>query len=106
MKNQVIKIEKKEEAKPVEKKVRVRKEATPLQNLLNEKMKQLRKNIFQVVKNFKDNELTDETKNKIETAFNNVNDVLVLMKNEVTLEKRFATLTDAEKEFLKKMLVD
>ena len=106
MKNQVIKIEKKEEAKPVEKKVRVRKEATPLQNLLNEKMKQLRKSIFQVVKNFKDNELTDETKNKIEIAFNNVNDVLVLMKNEVALEKRFATLTDAEKEFLKKMLVD
>lgn len=86
------------------KKKRVRKEATPLQNLLNEKMKTLRKSIFKAVKNFGNNELTEETATKINNSFNAVNDVLTSMTNEASLAKRFATLTESEREFLKKML--
>ncbi len=93
-----------EKIEKTEKKIHVRKEATPLQSLLNEKMKQLRKSVFQVVKNFRDKKLTEEIKQNIETSFNAANDVLTSIKNEAALEKRFASLTAAEREFLKKML--
>ena len=101
-KNEVKKNAAKTEEKEVKEKVKrmIPKE----QKQLNEMMKSVRKVGYKFIKSIKQSAMKDDYLARLNEAFKEVSDKIASMQSEVAIEMKFSSMSDAEREYLKKML--
>jgi hypothetical protein len=101
-KNEVKKNAAKTEEKEVKEKVKrvIPKE----QKQLNEMMKSVRKVGYKFIKSIKQSSMKDDYLARLSEAFKEVSDKIASMQSEVAIEMKFSSMSDAEREYLKKML--
>jgi len=95
------KIEENTEAVVKEKKQRV---VPQEQKLVNELFKMMRKNANTFVKHIVNNTKKEEYTERFNTICTEFNNAIAEMQNEIEMEARFASMTEAELNFLKKLL--
>lgn len=74
------------------------------QKMLTEMMRTLRKNAYHYVKKVMNLNDKEEAVKKLDDSFKEFNNKLASLQAELDLQARFSAMTDAEKEWLKKML--
>lgn len=96
----IISNEKTEEK--IEKK-RVKRNIPEEQKILNDFMHTLRKNAYHLVKCIATSKSKEAYITRLDEAFQGINTAIATMQGELLIESKFANMTDAEREFLKKM---
>ena len=85
-------------------KVRAKRTSTKEMQMLNGLMRGLRKNLL--VKGIPNSPNKDNYITTIEEMFKQANEHVTSMQNTLAIEQKFSSMTDVEKEYLKKMLND
>ena len=86
------------------KKERAKKEIPEEQKLLNEMMRMARRNCYHFIKSIENSDEKESYVDRMVGAFKQFNNVIAEIQNELEFKSMFATMSNSEKEMLKKML--